>query len=152
MSATDDPIAQVRSLLERKSTDELCAEYLRRDTSQWSDDAFEAMRRIVVQRGELHDYYAEAEAASRATARIIAAVFGALFGGLVAFLLRPSIMGEQLPFSAVITRGATLKGMGQLAAPLAHSSFNYFVAGILVGAFTGFFLHHIMSGPRLITK
>ena len=59
-------------------------------------------------------------------------------GGLVGFLLRPSVplMG-QLPFITVITRGANLRGLDQLLTGYARTSFNYLVAGIIVGAVIG---------------
>jgi hypothetical protein len=68
----------------------------------------------------------------------VAALLGALLGGLVAFLLRPSaFLVGQLPFDVVITRGATLKGVGQLYTSVAHTSFNMLVAGVIVGAVVG---------------
>ena len=65
-------------------------------------------------------------------------ITGVLVGGLVGFLLRPSVpfMG-QLPFTTVITRGANLRGLDQLLVGYARSSFNYVVAGIVIGAVIG---------------
>ena len=65
-------------------------------------------------------------------------IAGLLIGGLVGFLLRPSVplMG-QLPFRTVITRGANLRGLDQLLLGYARTSFNYLIAGILVGAIIG---------------
>lgn len=66
------------------------------------------------------------------------ALAGAIAGGLVAFLLRPSaFLVGQLPFDAVITRGATLKGIAQLYTSVAQTSFNMLVAGVLAGAVVG---------------
>ena len=66
------------------------------------------------------------------------AIAGLLIGGVVGFLLRPSVplMG-QLPFTTVITRGANLRGLDQLLLGYARSSFNYVVAGIVLGAIVG---------------
>jgi hypothetical protein len=66
------------------------------------------------------------------------AIVGLLIGGVVGFLLRPSVplMG-QLPFTTVITRGANLRGLDQLLLGYARSSFNYVVAGIVLGAIVG---------------
>jgi small basic protein len=68
------------------------------------------------------------------------AIVGLLIGGVVGFLLRPSVplMG-QLPFSTVITRGTNLRGLDQLLLGYARSSFNYLVAGIVLGAVVGLF-------------
>ena len=66
------------------------------------------------------------------------AIVGLLLGGAVGFLLRPSVplMG-QLPFTTVISRGANLRGLDQLLLGYARSSFNYVVAGVVLGALIG---------------
>jgi hypothetical protein len=66
------------------------------------------------------------------------AIVGLLIGGAVGFLLRPSVplMG-QLPFTTVITRGANLRGLDQLLLGDARSSFNYVVAGVVLGTLVG---------------
>jgi hypothetical protein len=66
------------------------------------------------------------------------AIVGILIGGVVGFLLRPTVplMG-QLPFTTVITRGANLRGLDQLLLGNAQSSFNYLVAGIILGTVVG---------------
>jgi small basic protein len=66
------------------------------------------------------------------------AIAGLLIGGVVGFLLRPSVplMG-QLPFTTVITRGSNLRGLDQLLLGYARSSFNYLVAGLVLGAIVG---------------
>ena len=66
------------------------------------------------------------------------AIAGFLIGGVVGFLLRPSVplMG-QLPFTTVITRGSNLRGLDQLLLGYARSSFNYVVAGVVLGALIG---------------
>src|SRR5947207_10809550 len=65
-------------------------------------------------------------------------IAGLLIGSVVGFLLRPSVplMG-QLPFTTVITRGMNLRGLDQLLLGYARSSFNYVVAGIVLGALIG---------------
>jgi hypothetical protein len=66
------------------------------------------------------------------------ALAGLLIGGVVGFLLRPSVpLLGQLPFTTVITRGANLRGLDQLLLGYARSSFNYLVAGIVLGAVVG---------------
>jgi hypothetical protein len=65
-------------------------------------------------------------------------IVGILMGGVVGFLVRPSVplMG-QLPFSTVITRGANLRGLDQLLLGYARTSFNYLLAGLVLGAVIG---------------
>ena len=65
-------------------------------------------------------------------------IAGLLIGSVVGFLLRPSVplMG-QLPFKTVITRGANLRGLDQLLLGYARTSFNYLVAGMILGAIVG---------------
>ena len=43
----------------------------------------------------------------------------------------------QLPFRTVITRGANLRGLDQLLLGYARTSFNYLIAGMIVGAVVG---------------
>ena len=66
------------------------------------------------------------------------AIAGLVIGGAVGFLLRPSVplMG-QLPFTTVIMRGANLRGLDQLLLGYARSSFNYMVAGVVLGVLIG---------------
>jgi hypothetical protein len=70
--------------------------------------------------------------------RIKLSVIGLVIGGIIGFLLRPSVpfMG-QLPFSNVITRGANLHGLDQLLVGYARTSFNYLIAGTVLGAAIG---------------
>ena len=65
-------------------------------------------------------------------------IAGLFIGGVVGFLIRPSVpfMG-QLPFTTVITRGANLRGLDQLLTGYARTSFNYVIAGMVVGAVVG---------------
>lgn len=71
---------------------------------------------------------------------------GVLIGGVTGFLLRPSapLMG-QLPFSTVITRGSNLHGLDQLLVGYARTSFNYLIAGTLLGAVIGLSAAMFMS-------
>ncbi len=65
-------------------------------------------------------------------------IAGLLIGSVVGYLLRPSVpfMG-QLPFTTVITRGANLRGFDQLLTGYARTSFNYLIAGMILGAIVG---------------
>ncbi|WP_048205243.1 hypothetical protein [Methanococcoides methylutens] len=62
-------------------------------------------------------------------------IIGALIGGTVGYLLRPSApLVGQLPFDVVITRGSNLQGLERMVIPTAEASFNYIVAGVIIGA------------------
>jgi hypothetical protein len=65
-------------------------------------------------------------------------IAGLLIGSVVGFLLRPSVplMG-QLPFTTVVTRGANLRGLDQLLLGYAGTSFNYLIAGMVIGTIVG---------------
>jgi hypothetical protein len=43
----------------------------------------------------------------------------------------------QLPFVTVITRGANLQGLDQLLLGYARTSFNYLIAGVVLGGIVG---------------
>lgn len=61
-----------------------------------------------------------------------------VIGGLIGFLLRPAVpLLGQLPFMTVITDGSSLHGMGKIVLPYAQQSFNYIVAGTLIGITLG---------------
>jgi len=65
-------------------------------------------------------------------------IAGLLIGSVVGFLVRPSVpLIGQLPFSTVITRGGNLRGLDQLLLGYARSSFNYLIAGMVVGTIVG---------------
>lgn len=65
-------------------------------------------------------------------------IAGLLIGSVVGFLVRPSVpLIGQLPFSTVITRGGNLRGLDQLMLGYARSSFNYLIAGMVVGTIVG---------------
>jgi hypothetical protein len=76
-------------------------------------------------------------------------IAGTLIGGVVGYLLRPSVplMG-QLPFSTVITRGGNLRGLDQLLLGYARTSFNYLMAGIVLGAIVGLIAAFILEKSR----
>ena len=76
-------------------------------------------------------------------------IAGLLIGSIVGFLLRPSVplMG-QLPFTTVITRGANLRGLDQLLLGYAHTSFNYLIAGMILGAIVGIIAAFVISGQK----
>jgi small basic protein len=65
-------------------------------------------------------------------------IAGLLIGSVVGFLLRPSVplMG-QLPFTTVVTRGDNLRGLDQLLLGYARTSFNYLIAGRVIGTIIG---------------
>lgn len=77
-------------------------------------------------------------------------VLGALAGGYVGFLLRPmSALYGQLPFETVIVQGANLRGeFERLLIPLAQLSFNYMVAGAIIGAFIGLVTYRVLFRKR----
>ena len=76
-------------------------------------------------------------------------IAGLLIGSIVGFLLRPSVplMG-QLPFTTVITRGANLRGLDQLLLGYAHTSFNYLIAGMILGAIVGIIAAFVISSQK----
>ena len=62
-------------------------------------------------------------------------VFGFLLGSVTGFLLRPSVqVVGQLPLETVLTRGSELKGFETMLIPYAGTSFNYVLAGAIMGA------------------
>lgn len=66
-------------------------------------------------------------------------LMGAALGALVGYLTRPSaFLVGQVPFMAVITRGASLRGLDQLLLPLARESFDRMLAFLVVGGIIGF--------------
>lgn len=76
-------------------------------------------------------------------------IAGLLMGSIVGFLLRPSVPSTgQLPFTTVITRGANLRGLDQLLLGYAHTSFNYLIAGMILGAIVGMIAAIVISSQR----
>jgi hypothetical protein len=68
---------------------------------------------------------------------------GCLAGGLLGYLMRPAapFIG-QLPFKAVITRGGSLTGVDQILLPIAQSSFNDLMLGLVGGLLAGLVVGH----------
>ena len=75
---------------------------------------------------------------NKSSMKSILTIVGVSIGSVVGFLVRPSVpfMG-QLPFRTVITRGANLRGLDELLLGYARTSFNYLIAGMIVGAVVG---------------
>jgi len=74
-------------------------------------------------------------------------VVGFLVGGFVGFQLRPAaFLVGQLPFGTVITRGSNLSGLEALLVSTAQTSFNYMLAGAVLGAACGAVVGAL--GPR----
>ena len=84
--------------------------------------------------------------------QVKAAVGGAIIGGFIAFLVRPSLLGHQVAFVDVITAGAYLKGNEQLWMPLAQTSLNFLIAGVILGGLTGFAVAHAAKHLRISLK
>jgi hypothetical protein len=71
---------------------------------------------------------------------------GCLVGGLIGFLLRPSApLVGQLDFGTVVTRGGRLQGLDQLLVSTAQTSFNYLLAGALLGGVIGGALGYFLT-------
>jgi ABC-type Fe3+ transport system permease subunit len=81
--------------------------------------------------------------------KITLPAIGLLIGGIAGFLLRPSVpfMG-QLPFGTVIRRGANLHGLDQLLVGYARTSFNYLIAGMLLGVVIGLIAAFVISSQH----
>lgn len=79
----------------------------------------------------------------------VTGVVGCLAGGLLGYIMRPAapFIG-QLPFKAVITRGASLSGLDQVLVPIAQSSFNYLLVGLVAGLLVGLVLGHYLTSRR----
>jgi hypothetical protein len=62
------------------------------------------------------------------------ALLGFSGGGFIGFLLRPGApLVGQLPFETVIMRGTNLDGIESLLVSYAETSFNYMLAGAIIG-------------------
>ena len=76
-------------------------------------------------------------------------IAGLLIGLVVGFLLRPAVpLLGQLPFSTVIARGSNLQGLDQLLVGYARTSFNYLIAGMVLGAAVGWIAAFVIPSPR----
>jgi len=76
-------------------------------------------------------------------------IVGLLIGIVVGFLLRPGVpLLGQLPFNTVITRGANLQGFDQLLVGYARTSFNYLIAGTVLGAAIGLIAGFAISSQK----
>jgi F0F1-type ATP synthase assembly protein I len=76
-------------------------------------------------------------------------IAGLLIGSLVGFLVRPTVpFVGQLPFGTVITRGANLQGLDQLLIGYARTSFNYLIAGTIVGAVVGLIAAFVIPNQK----
>jgi APA family basic amino acid/polyamine antiporter len=73
-------------------------------------------------------------------------VSGTFVGALIAFFLRPAAtLVGQLPLEHVLTRGAKYRGLDQVLAPIARTSFNHLVVGIVIGAVIGALIGYWIS-------
>ncbi|MEX0641056.1 MAG: hypothetical protein WD468_00065 [Pirellulales bacterium] len=68
---------------------------------------------------------------------VISGITGGFIGGFVGFLMRPSFFDYKPPFSAVITRGATLEGLDEILVPIAQSAFNTMMFWAVLGGIIG---------------
>jgi hypothetical protein len=79
-------------------------------------------------------------------------ILGILIGGFLGFILRPSApLVGQLPFVDVLGGGASYRGVDRLLVSTAQTSFNYMVAGAVIGAIggmvAGYFLTRRVESP-----
>ena len=81
--------------------------------------------------------------------KIAGGILGLIAGGLIGYVMRPAapLIG-QLPFKAVISRGASLQGLEQLLVPLAQRSFNSMLSGALLGIVAGILVTHLLAPRR----
>lgn len=69
---------------------------------------------------------------------IILGIVGLAVGASVGYFYRPpAFLVGQLPFDVVITRGGSLQGFEQIYLHVARTSFNYLLAGGVIGATLG---------------
>ena len=77
------------------------------------------------------------------------AIAGLIIGSVVGFLLRPNVpLVGQLPLTTVISRGVNLRGLDQLLLGYARTSFNYLVAGMVVGTVVGLIAAFAISSQK----
>jgi basic amino acid/polyamine antiporter, APA family len=77
--------------------------------------------------------------------RLSYATVGACVGAVIAFLLRPSVMGKQASLDDIFTALANLISSKETVIPLAQTSLNFVWAGLLIGGLVG-------VGLALVTK
>jgi hypothetical protein len=68
---------------------------------------------------------------------LLYSIKGGVIGGFVAFLLRPSLMGKQVPLDDLVAALANLVSSKKMVIPLAETSLNLIFAGLLIGAMIG---------------
>jgi Na+/proline symporter len=77
---------------------------------------------------------------------VVFGILGLIGGAFIGFLLRPAVfLGAQVPFEAVITRGANLEAA---LVPVAEASFNYMMAGAIIGAVAGAITGHLATSRK----
>jgi len=83
---------------------------------------------------------------------IVFALLGLFIGGFIGFLLRPydPLFRGQLPFEVVITRGSNLEFPLNVAVPLAQTSFNYMLAGAILGAICGIIVGYLILKQKIL--
>lgn len=113
------------------------------------DEAYEAIRMILVDRGRavpirtVHQTSTDLISPESMWVQIVP---GALVGALLGFLLRPSVpLVGQLPFELVISRGGNLSGLDAFIKGAAEQSFNYLLAGTILGAVAGVVLARLLK-------
>ena len=91
---------------------------------------------------------APAAPAGSSPAPLLFALAGAACGAFLGFLLRPSVMGQQMPLDAMINgkfQGEVLSGMAE---GLARASMNYMIAGAVVGVILGFAVGTLLARSK----
>jgi hypothetical protein len=80
---------------------------------------------------------------------VMGGTIGIFIGGVIGFLTRPSapLIG-QLDFQTVISRGSNLKGLDRVLVPIAETSFNYLIIGVIIGGLIGFGVSDLISVNR----
>ncbi|MGC9949023.1 MAG: zinc ribbon domain-containing protein [Bryobacteraceae bacterium] len=151
----DESIVEaVHESKKNKPTDKLVELYKKRSSS-YSDEFFEAIRQILVQRGvtdesldlsppPINSPHAERTrpAVHRSSGHGWFAFVGGLAGGLVGYLTGTSPL---LSFGDVLTRGVFLEGIKALMRPAAEAASNYMLAGAVAGIVAGLGLASLIS-------
>jgi hypothetical protein len=142
----------IRENMQSKNSNELMQIWQEYDRTKYSEETFEIIKTILEERDvNVAPHSKDTEETihwiSTSKGPILGFILIGLFlGGLVGFLLRPSIpLIGQLPFEAVITGGLSLDGLDSLLIPIAQTSFNYMVAGAIIGALIAYFVSRIRT-------